>query len=335
MPCPLRSQFDLLCLYEHQNLLISYWKTLLGLKELKHLVSIKDIDRETIESIITTAGKIEADPKDFTKSLNGKILATIFFEPSTRTRLSFESAMLRLGGQVLGFSDPKTSSVKKGESIADTIRMAAGYSDVIVMRHNLEGSGRIAAEFSNVPVISGGTGIQEHPTQAILDIYTIFKEFGTLDNLTIGLVGDLRYGRTIPSLLYAFCKFKNIKVKLFSPPQLRARMTVLADIEGKLDYEVKEQLQNSIAELDVLYVTRVQKERFADEGTYERVKGFYTISPETIALAKEKMIIMHPLPRVGEIEYSVDALPQARYFQQAKNGVWARMALLEMMVGDN
>ncbi len=304
------------------------------MKNLNHLVSIKDINREQIETILDHAREIESNPSDFTQKMDGKILATIFFEPSTRTRLSFESAALRLGGKVLGFSDPATSSVKKGESIADTIRMAASYSDVIVMRHWSEGSGRVASEFSSVPVISGGTGIQEHPTQALLDMYTMKKEFGNLDGLTIGLLGDLRYGRTIPSLLYAFAKYDNIKLKLFSPPQLKARMTVLSDIEGKLEYQVEERLEDTIHELDVLYVTRVQKERFPDEATYERVKDFYQITPEVLKNVKESMILMHPLPRVGEIDYKVDNMPQARYFQQAKNGVWTRMSILDLMLED-
>jgi len=302
---------------------------------IQHLVSIKDIDRQNIEKILDHAERIERNPDKFAHNLDGKILATIFFEPSTRTRLSFESAMLRLGGKVLGFSDPATSSVKKGESIADTIRMAASYAHGIVMRHNLEGSGRVAAEFSNVPVISGGTGIQEHPTQALLDIYTIYKEFGRLDNLTIGLLGDLKYGRTIPSLLYAFTKFENIKVKLYSPEPLRARMTVLTDIEGKLDYEVLEKLEPSIESLDVLYVTRIQKERFPDEASYERLKGMYEIDANILNKTKEGMILMHPLPRVGEISYEIDSMPQARYFEQAKNGVWVRMALLDRLIGGN
>ncbi|OLS19596.1 MAG: Aspartate carbamoyltransferase [Candidatus Heimdallarchaeota archaeon LC_2] len=300
----------------------------------KHLVSIKDIDRSFIEEVLKLAEKMEDNPDEYSERMKKKILATIFFEPSTRTRLSFESAMLRLGGKVLGFSDPNTSSVKKGESIADTIRMAACYADVIVMRHNLEGSGRVAAEFSSVPVISGGTGVQEHPTQALLDIYTIYKEFGRLDNLTIGLLGDLRYGRTIPSLLYAFMKFNNIKVKLYSPKQLRARMTVLSDVEGKLDFEILDNLEDTISELDVLYVTRIQKERFPDEGDYERLKGAFEIDTTLMSKTKMDMILMHPLPRVGEIAYEVDDLPQARYFQQAKNGVWTRMALLEILAGE-
>ncbi|MDH5402060.1 MAG: aspartate carbamoyltransferase [Candidatus Heimdallarchaeota archaeon] len=304
------------------------------MQKFQHLVSIKDITKEQIDAILDKALQIENDPKAFANSCEGKILANIFFEPSTRTRLSFESAMLRLGGKVLGFADPATSSVKKGESIADTIRMAAAYSDIIVMRHFLEGSGRVASEYSSVPVISGGTGIQEHPTQALLDIYTIKKEFNKIDGLTIGLLGDLRFGRTIPSLLYAFSKYKDIKIKLYSPPQLKARMTVLTDIEGKLSYQVEESLSDTIDTLDVLYVTRVQKERFPDEATYERVKGSYIINTDLIKKAKQNMIIMHPLPRVGEIDYKVDQLPQARYFQQAKNGVWVRMALLYMMLGD-
>ncbi len=299
---------------------------------INHIVSIKDIDKETILDIIQYAAKIEANPEVYAEKQKGKILSTIFFEPSTRTRLSFESAMLRLGGKVIGIADPKTSSLKKGESISDTIRMAAAYSDIIVMRHFLEGSGRVAAEYSSVPVVSGGTGIQEHPTQALLDLYTIYKEFGRIDNLTIGLLGDLRYGRTIPSLLYAFAKFNNVKIYLYSPQQLRARMTVLSDVEDKLEYRVEDNLEDTIDQLDVLYVTRVQKERFPDEQAYERVKGSFIISPDTLKNAKENMIVMHPLPRVGEIEYDVDDLPQARYFQQAKNGVWTRMSILDKLL---
>ncbi|MHA2503946.1 MAG: aspartate carbamoyltransferase [Candidatus Kariarchaeaceae archaeon] len=299
---------------------------------IEHLISIKDLEKTTIDQLLDHAQEIESDPSAFSDSMKGRILSTIFFEPSTRTRLSFESAMLRLGGKVIGISDPKTSSVTKGESIADTIRMAAAYSDIIVMRHFLEGSGRVAAEYSSVPVISGGTGIQEHPTQALLDLYTIRKEFGNLDGLSIGLLGDLRYGRTIPSLLYAFSKYKNIKVHLYSPPQLRARMTVLEDISNELDYEISESLSDTIKDLDVLYVTRVQKERFPDEATYERLKGSYVISNETLKSAKDRMIIMHPLPRVGEIDYNVDNSPHARYFEQAKNGVWMRMAIINSML---
>ena len=299
---------------------------------INHIVSIKDIDKETILDIIQYASKIEANPQDYADRQKGKILSAIFFEPSTRTRLSFESAMLRLGGQVIGIADPKTSSLKKGESISDTIRMAAAYSDIIVMRHYLEGSGRVAAEYSSVPVISGGTGIQEHPTQALLDLYTIYKEFGRIDNLTIGLLGDLRYGRTIPSLLYAFAKFTDVKIYLYSPQQLRARMTVLSDVDDKLEYYVEDNLEGSIGELDVLYVTRVQKERFPDAQAYERVKGSFNINPDTLKKAKENMIVMHPLPRVGEITYDVDDLPQARYFNQAKNGIWTRMAILDTLL---
>ncbi|MCY3411981.1 MAG: aspartate carbamoyltransferase [Candidatus Heimdallarchaeota archaeon] len=304
-------------------------------RKFNHLVSIKDIDKDMIEKIIDYAAEIEKNPSAFADRLKGKILSTIFFEPSTRTRLSFESAMLRMGGQIMGFSDPKTSSVKKGESIADTIRMAAAYSDIIVMRHYLEGSGRVASEYSSVPVISGGTGIQEHPTQALLDLYTMKKEFGSIEGLKIGLLGDLRYGRTIPSLLYAFAKYNNVKVYLYSPRQLRARMTVLSDIEGKLDYNIEEALEPTIAELDVLYVTRVQKERFPDEAAYERVKGSFIIEPDTLANVKDTMIVMHPLPRVGEIDYKVDKLKHARYFQQAKNGVWTRMAILDLLLTED
>ncbi len=304
------------------------------MNKLKHLVSIKDIDREDIERILDRAEDIEKNPEKYSDSLSGKILATLFFEPSTRTRLSFESAMLRLNGKIIGFADPKTSSVKKGESIADTIRMASAYSDIIVMRHFLEGSGRVAELYSDVPVISGGTGIQEHPTQCLLDLYTIRKEFGHIDNLQIGLLGDLRYGRTIPSLLYGLAKYNNVKVHLYSPPQLRARMTVLSDIDNKLDYVIEDNLHPSINNLDVLYVTRIQKERFPDQAMYERLKGQYNITPDDLENVKDNMIIMHPLPRVGEIDYKIDNMKYARYFQQAKNGIWTRMAILTIMMED-
>jgi aspartate carbamoyltransferase catalytic subunit len=299
---------------------------------MKHLISIKDLTKDEIMSILILAKEIEESPQNFAEDMKGKIMSVLFYEPSTRTRLSFESAFLKMGGNVLGFADASATSAKKGESIADTIMMAAAYSDIIVMRHFLEGSGAVGAEYSSVPLISGGTGIQEHPTQALLDAYTIWKEFGRLDNLTLGLVGDLRYGRTIPSLLYTLSKFENNKVYLFSPPQLKVRMSILNDIEGLINYTEAQKLPDDISDLDVLYVTRVQKERFPDEQTYERVKDFYVIDEETVKSGKNELIVMHPLPRVNEIAYEVDKLPQARYFQQAKNGVWTRMAILKKMV---
>lgn len=299
---------------------------------MEHLISIKDITKADIERIIHHAREIEMHPERYADTLRGKILASLFYEPSTRTRLSFESAFLRLGGKVLGFSDANVSSVKKGETIADTIRMAAAYSDVIVLRHYLEGSGLVAAEFSPKPVISGGTGIQEHPTQALLDVYTIWKEFGRLDNLTIGIVGDLRYGRTVPSLLYALSKFKNNTVFLFSPSQLRVRMSIIKDIEDDLEIYIAEKIPEHISKLDVLYVTRVQKERFPDLQSYERVKNFYVITKDLLERAQDHLIVMHPLPRITEIAIEVDKSPHARYFEQAQNGVWTRMAiLLELM----
>ncbi len=301
---------------------------------MKHLVSIRDISTKEILNLIELAQDIETNPHAYSDRLKGKIMSTLFYEPSTRTRLSFESAMHRLNGKVLGFADANVSSAKKGESIADTVRMASAYSDVIVLRHFLEGSGRIATEYSDVPVISGGTGIQEHPTQAILDVYTIHKHFDGLDGLKIGLVGDLRYGRTIPSLLYALAKFSGIEIYLFSPPELRVRMSVMNDISGKLTTYIKQDLKSHLPELDVLYMTRVQKERFPDEASYERVKDFYVLSGAMAQTMKKESIILHPLPRVNEIAYEVDRLPQAKYFEQAKNGVWTRMALLTTLVGE-
>ena len=272
---------------------------------------------------------MEQHPEKYSDRAKGKILATLFFEPSTRTRLSFESAMFRLGGNVLGFSSPKGTSVEKGESLADTIRMAQAYADVIVLRHYVEGSARVAAMISRVPVISGGTGSQEHPTQAILDMYTIWKSFNRLSGLKVAIVGDLRYGRTVPSLSYALAKYPGNKIYFVAPKQLRVRKEVLYDLEGKIEWEEKEDLEEVIGEVDVAYITRVQKERFPDPQDYVKVKDAYIITPDLIEQSKKDFILLHPLPRVGEIVYDVDEMPQAKYFDQARNGVFARMAILD------
>ncbi|MHA1816097.1 MAG: aspartate carbamoyltransferase, partial [Candidatus Heimdallarchaeaceae archaeon] len=290
--------------------------------------------KDFVEQIFSLASKIEANPNQFADKCKGKILATLFFEPSTRTRLSFESAMLRLGGQILGFTNAKVSSAVKGESIADTLRMINHYSDIAVIRHYIEGVGEIATNFASIPVISGGTGSQEHPTQALLDLYSIKKEFKEIDNLKIGVMGDLLYGRTIPSLLFALAKYDNIELHLIAPPALRLRKNVALRLkENGFKYNTEENLKDIISELDILYMTRIQKERFPDPVDYERLKGVYQISTADIKNAKDRFIILHPLPRVDEIDYEIDKTKHSRYFEQALNGVWVRMALILKYLG--
>ena len=296
---------------------------------LDHLFSIRDISKDFMETVFSLASSIEKNPLEFADKGKGKILATMFFEPSTRTRLSFESAMLRLGGQVLGFTSAKESSAVKGESIADTIRTVNGYAHIAVIRHYIEGVGEIASKFAEIPIISGGTGTQEHPTQALLDLYTIMKEFGKISDLNIGIMGDLLYGRTVPSLLFGLSKYENINIHLISPPALRIRKNISLRLdEMGVQYYETENFKEIIEEVDVLYITRIQKERFPDPTDYERLKGVYHISPEDLKNSKEHLILMHPLPRVDEIEYDVDKLQSSRYFDQAKNGVYIRMALI-------
>jgi len=301
---------------------------------LDHLFTIRRMSKNQMEDIFDLASSIEEDPISFADKCKGKILANLFFEPSTRTRLSFESAMLRLGGQILGFSSAKVSSAVKGESIADTFRMINHYAHIAVIRHYIEGVGEIAKEFATIPMISGGTGTQEHPTQALLDIYTIRKELGKIDNLTVGIMGDLLYGRTIPSLLFGLSKYSKVKIHLISPPALQIRKNVQIRLEENgLDFNITENLKEVIDDLDVLYVTRLQKERFPDPTDYERLKGAYQIRKFDLRNAKENLIILHPLPRVTEIPYDVDEMNHAKYFDQAKNGVWVRMALIMKYLG--
>ena len=302
----------------------------------QHLFSTRTISKEFVEHIFSLALDIEANPVKYAEKCKGKILAALFFEPSTRTRLSFESAMLRLGGQILGFTSARVSSAVKGESIADTLRMINHYADIAVIRHFIEGVGEIAKNFASIPVISGGTGTQEHPTQALLDLYTIRKEFDRIDNLSIGIMGDLLYGRTIPSLLFGLSKYENVDLHLISPPALRLRNNVDLRLKEKgIKYNTEENVKDIINDLDVLYMTRIQKERFPDPVDYERLKGVYQITPNDIRNAKEHFIIMHPLPRVDEIDYSIDNTKHSRYFEQAQNGVWVRMALILNFLGLN
>jgi len=264
--------------------------------------------------------------------LKGKILATLFFEPSTRTRLSFETAMLKLGGNYIGFAEPDIASVRKGESLADTIRTVENYADIIALRHSLEGSAKLAAEFSKVPVINGGSGAQEHPTQALIDLYTMRKEKGKIDGLKVALVGDLRYGRTVHSLAYALALY-DVELFLVSPESLRMRKDVLDTINSKIPVTEASNLDEIMPKVDVLYVTRIQKERFPDPTEYAKVKGTYRVDLKTLENAKKDLIILHPLPRIDEIASEVDATPQAKYFQQVWNGVVVRMALLALVLG--
>ncbi|MBC7130079.1 aspartate carbamoyltransferase, partial [Candidatus Bathyarchaeota archaeon] len=264
--------------------------------------------------------------------LKGKILATLFFEPSTRTRLSFEAAMHKLGGSTIGFAEAEIASVKKGENLVDTVRTVENYADVIALRHPLEGAARLAAEFAKVPVINGGSGAEEHPTQALLDLYTIRKEKGRIDGLKIALIGDLRYGRTVHSLAYALSNYE-VELYLVSPETLKMRREVLEEIREQISVKETTSLDEIVPQMDVLYVTRIQKERFPDLAEYMKVKGSYKIGLETLKEAKEDLIILHPLPRTEEIDPEVDNTPHARYFQQVWNGIVVRMALLALILG--
>ena len=298
----------------------------------RDITSIEDFSMEEINYIIDVSKTMEPLAKKGSDMLKGRILANLFFEPSTRTRLSFEAAMLKLGGSTIGFGDAENTSVKKGENLADTVRTVENYADIIALRHPLEGAAKLAAEFAKVPVINAGSGAEEHPTQALLDLYTIQKEKGKIDGLKIAVVGDLRYGRTVHSLAYALSLY-NIELTLVSPESLRMRREVLRKIQNKIPVTETQNLEKIMPQIDVLYVTRIQKERFPDQAEYAKVKGVYRIDLETLANAKKNLIILHPLPRVDEIAAEVDITPQARYFQQVWNGIVVRMALLALVLG--
>ena len=298
----------------------------------RDIISIEDFSREEINYILSIAKTMESIAKIGSDMLKGKILATLFYEPSTRTRLSFESAMLKLGGSNIGFAEVDSASVKKGENLADTMRTVENYADVIAMRHPLDGAAKLAAEFSKVPVINGGSGSEEHPTQALLDLYTIQKEKGKIDGLKIALVGDLRYGRTVHSLAYGLSLF-DVELFLVSPESLRMRSEILRAIQDKIPVAETSSLEKAVSQVDVLYVTRIQKERFPDPAEYAKVKGVYRIDLKTLVDAKKDLIILHPLPRVDEIAAEVDGTSQARYFQQVWNGIVVRMALLALVLG--
>ena len=304
----------------------------------RDILSMKDFTREELELLFTTTDKlVDMKYRDKVALGEGRILGIMFFEPSTRTRLSFESAMASIGGISVGFSETRTTSMEKGESLADTVRVVEANSDVLVLRHPMEGAARFAAEIATKPIISGGAGTEEHPTQAMLDLYTIIKEKKHIDGLRIGIVGDLRFGRTVYSLIYALAKY-DVRIDLISPPELKLRQEATHDLQtipGKsktIELVEHENLQEILPELDVLYLTRIQKERFPDEQEYEKVHGSYFIDQEHVKKMKADAIVMHPLPRVDEIRPDVDPLPQARYFRQMQNGRNVRAALLSLIL---
>ena len=301
----------------------------------RDIVSIKDFAKDDLEFVFDTTDSISRLKHSQRGELGkGRTLGYIFYEPSTRTRMSFEAAMASLGGSSIGISDLKSSSVEKGESLADTIKVIDLYSDVILLRHPLDGSSRFAAELSQNPIINAGSGSEEHPTQALLDLYTILKEKGKIDGLSVAIVGDLKYGRTVYSLLYGLANYK-VEIHLVSPPTLRIRKESLYEIQDKLKIKEHSKLDEVLPEIDIVYVTRIQRERFPDVQEYEKVKGTYTIDENTLAKSKSDIAVMHPLPRVDEISQSIDHTKNAIYFKQASYGKELRAALLALMLNEN
>ena len=293
----------------------------------KSLISITDFTKEEYLKIMHLAEDFEANPHQ--KLLQGKVIATLFFEPSTRTRLSFETAINRLGGKIIGFSDSSSSSVSKGETLHDTIRMVSNYADMIIMRHPLEGSARYASEIANVPVINAGDGANQHPSQTLLDMYSILKTQGRLDNINLFLVGDLKYGRTVHSLIMALLQFQNPIFNFIAPPELALPNEYKIHLKANgIKYFEHTEFTDIINAADIIYMTRVQKERFIDPVEYEKVKNVYILRNEMLRNTKETMKILHPLPRINEIHTDVDSNPKAYYFTQAKNGVYTRMAII-------
>ena len=298
----------------------------------ENIISIRDLSKDDLEQIYSKTNEIiEMKAEQRREIARGKTLGYLFFEPSTRTRLSFQSAMALIGGTSFGIADATSSSVQKGESLADTVRIMAGYTDAIVLRHSLDGSSKFAAEVSTKPVINAGSGTEEHPTQAIQDLYTIKKELGKIDGKNIGIVGDLKYGRTVYSLLYGLSNY-DVNVHLISPESLKIRTDFTYNLKGNLSYTESEDLDEYIEDLDVLYVTRIQKERFPDEEEYLKVKGSYIIGQDVVNKMKEDAILLHPLPRLDEISTDVDFTKQARYFQQAEYGKFTRAAILSLLL---
>ena len=303
---------------------------------MRHLIDIMDLSVEEIDSLIAKAEDIVAHPEQYREKCRYKKLATLFFEPSTRTRLSFESAMMELGGNVLGFSEAQSSSASKGESVSDTVAVVSGYADIIAMRHPKEGAPLVASMRSDVPIINAGDGGHFHPTQTLTDLFTIKRELGRLDSLTIGLCGDLKFGRTVHSLIAAMSRYKNIKFVLISPTELKLPSYVKEQYlkhNPDVSYTQTSDLESVMGELDILYMTRVQRERFFNEEDYLRLKDSYVRTPEKLKCAKSEMRVLHPLPRVNEISTAVDSDERAAYFRQAKNGKFIRMALILKLLG--
>lgn len=296
---------------------------------MRSLIDISELTPTEIEELIATADDIIADPAKYSEKCKGKKLATLFFEPSTRTRLSFEAAMLELGGSVLGFSEAQSSSAAKGESIADTAKVISCYADIIAMRHPKEGAPLVAAMNASIPVINAGDGGHSHPTQTLADLLTIHREKGGLDNMTVGFCGDLKFGRTVHSLISALIRCSGVKFVLISPTELKLPGYVKDKLDAAgVEYTETDSLEGSIADLDILYMTRVQRERFFNEEDYLRLKDTYILTPEKMALASEKLRVLHPLPRVNEISVAVDNDPRACYFKQVLYGKYMRMALI-------
>ena len=302
---------------------------------MRHLMSPLDLSVSETDKLLNLANDIEKNPEQYAHACAGKKLATCFYEPSTRTRLSFEAAMLNLGGSVLGFSSADSSSAAKGESVSDTIRVISSYADICAMRHPKEGAPLVASEKSEIPVINAGDGGHQHPTQTLTDLLTIHSLKGHLDNLTIGLCGDLKFGRTVHSLIHALIRYPNVKFVLISPEELRVPSYIREDVLAQNNVPFKEvvRLEDALPDLDILYMTRVQKERFFNEEDYIRMKDFYILDKAKMELAPEDMLVLHPLPRVNEISTEVDDDPRAVYFKQAQYGVYVRMALILTLLG--
>ncbi len=302
--------------------------------ELRSVIDISELTTEEIDGLIATANDIIANPLKYSEKCKGKKLATLFFEPSTRTRLSFEAAMYELGGNVLGFSEAQSSSASKGESVADTARVVSCYADIIAMRHPKEGAPLVAAKNASIPVINAGDGGHNHPTQTLADLLTIYREKGGFDNLTVGFCGDLKFGRTVHSLISALIRYKDVRFVLISPNELKLPGYVKDKLDkAGIEYRETDSLEGVIADLDILYMTRVQKERFFNEEDYLRLKDSYILTPEKMALAGDRLRVLHPLPRVNEISVAVDSDKRACYFKQVLYGKYMRMALILMLLG--
>ncbi len=304
------------------------------MEKLRHMMNPLDFSVEELEDLFDLAGNIEKDLKGFSHKCDGKILATCFYEPSTRTRLSFETAMIRLGGQVIGFADANSSSAAKGESVADTIRVISCFADICAMRHPKEGAPMVAAANSSIPVINAGDGGHQHPTQTLTDLLTIRSLYGHLSNFTIGLCGDLKFGRTVHSLIHALSRYQGIRFIFISPKELKVPDYITEILRQKgIPYEEVIKLEEVMPQLDFLYMTRVQKERFFNEEDYIRLRNFYILDKEKMNLAKEDMYILHPLPRVNEISVEIDSDKRAAYFRQVQYGMYVRMALILTLLG--